>query len=522
MRLRDLIQGLAVRAPDAVLDAEICAVTDDSREVVPGALFVARQGVHADGRRFLDAALASGASAVAMEPRPGESPPKDAPILVTPDAALLLAVAAERFHGSPTSAMQVVGVTGTNGKTTVCFLVRAILEEAGLPCGLVSTVRIDAGSKSDPIQKATMTTPGAAPLAAMLGRIASQGCKAVALETSSHALEQKRVAGVRYAAAVFTNLTGDHLDYHGDMASYADAKAKLFEGLAPEATAIVNADEPWSERMLRDCRAKIVLCTAGAPMLRLRNAKHASAQALGASRDGTDLSLTGPWGEARFVLPLIGAHNVMNALQAAAAAHALGADRVAIERALSKAAAPPGRLQPVTRAPNSEEPVSVYVDYAHTDDALERSLRAVRATVAPGRRLWLVFGCGGDRDRTKRPRMGEVAGRLADVLVVTSDNPRTEDPRSIIEQVLAGVPAKRRDEAEARAEPDRERAIAGAVREAEAGDVILIAGKGHEDYQILPDGKGGTVRRDFDDVLVARAALTERHERARRGGGAAA
>lgn len=522
MRLRDLIQGLDVHAPESLLDVTVTSVTDDSRQVIPGALFVARRGEFVDGRRFVKGALADGAAAVAMEPGPGESPPSDGPILVTRDAALLLAVAAERFQGSPTSAMDVVGVTGTNGKTTSCFLIRRLLEAGGRKCGLVSTVRIDAGSEGEPLQKATMTTPGAAALAKMLGAIAAHGCDSVALETSSHALEQKRVAAVRYKVAVFTNLTGDHLDYHGDMATYASAKAKLFESLAPDATAVVNADDPWSERMLRDCRAKIVLCTAGAPMLRLRNAQNASAQVTSASGDGTDVVLTGPWGEAKLRLPLIGAHNVMNALQAAAAAHALGADRAVIERALASAEAPPGRLQPVTRSANSKESVAVYVDYAHTDDALERSITAVRAAAPAGSRLWLVFGCGGDRDKTKRPRMGEVASRLADVLVITSDNPRTEDPRSIIDQVLAGVSAERGREAAKRAEVDREKAIHSAILDAAAGDVVLIAGKGHEDYQILPDGKGGTVRRDFDDVLVAREALQKRHDNRRRGGGAAA
>ncbi len=520
MRLRDLIVGLDARAPDALLDVDVRAVTDDSREVRPGSLFVARQGTRVDGRQFIAGAMRSGAAAVAMEP--GSTPPEGTPVVLTGDAALLLAVAAERIHGSPTSKMRVAGVTGTNGKTTVSFLLRRILEESGRRCGLVSTVRIDAGEQGGALEKATMTTPGAPALAAMLGEIASRGCDSVVVETSSHALEQKRVAGMRYRVGVFTNLTGDHLDYHGTMEAYAAAKAKLFESLPEDGFAIVNADDPMSERMLRDCRAKIVLCTAGAPMLRLRNASNAAATVLDASREGTELRLTGPWGDIRVRMPLIGAHNVMNALQSAAAAHAMGAGADAIERALAHASAPPGRLQPVTRSANSAEPVSVFVDYAHTDDALERALRATRSIVPSGARLWVVFGCGGDRDRTKRPRMGEVAARLADVVVVTSDNPRTEEPRSILEQVLAGVPEAKRADASRRADVDREDAIRRAVRDAQRGDVILIAGKGHEDYQILPDGKGGTVRRHFDDVEVARAALTDRAANSAHGGGEAA
>jgi UDP-N-acetylmuramoyl-L-alanyl-D-glutamate--2,6-diaminopimelate ligase len=302
------------------------------------------------------------------------------------------------------------------------------------------------------------------------------------------------VDGIDFAVALFTNLSGDHLDYHRTMTAYADAKAKLFEHLRGDAIAIVNADDPVHARMLRDCRARVMRCgvSGGA-------AAHVDAEAsvLEARIGSMRLRLRGPWGEVAARLPVMGRHNATNALQATAAAWSLGADRDAIERGLATLQAPPGRLEPVTQP---DSPFAVLVDYAHTDDALLNVLRALRPALPAGGRLIVVFGCGGDRDRSKRPRMAAVACEHADVSIITSDNPRTEDPASIVDEVAAGVPPASRGAVMKIV--DRREAIMHAVSIARPGDAVLIAGKGHEDYQIV-----GTVKRPFDDRVVAREAL---------------
>ncbi|MGP1308900.1 MAG: UDP-N-acetylmuramoyl-L-alanyl-D-glutamate--2,6-diaminopimelate ligase [Phycisphaerales bacterium] len=491
--LRDLADGFARFDAPSIGDAVITRVTDDSRKVIPGALFIAKQGPTRDGAAYIADALRAGAAAVLAQP--GVTIPEGVVTLRAADPALALAHLAHRFHGSPSEALRVIGVTGTNGKTTVSTLARGLVEAAGSRCGLISTCEIDTGAGPT---KALQTTPGAAELAERLADMVRHGCAAAAIETSSHALQQKRVAALRYRAAVFTNLTGDHLDYHRSMEDYAAAKAMLFESLGDDAHAIVNADDPWAERMVRDCRARVIRCSAADG--------DAVVTHLGHTERGALLRLRGPFGAFEVDLPLVGEHNAMNALQAACAAWAIGADADSIRRGLSAAHAPAGRLEPVSRTPGVREPFLVLVDYAHTDDALERSLQAVRPLVRDGGALRVVFGCGGDRDTTKRPRMGRVASTLADEVIITSDNPRTEDPDSIVEQVRAGASGN----ASIETVVQRDAAIRRAVEVARRGDVILIAGKGHEDYQILPDGKGGMVTRRFDDREVARDALFER------------
>ncbi len=486
-------------------------MTDDSRKVAPGALFVAKRGARLDGAAFIDDAIARAASAVVIE-NDAPSPRTDSSVCVvrTENAAVALAHLAERFQGGPSAELMMFGVTGTNGKTTVSTLLRSIIEADGARCGLVSTCAIDAGA-GESLDKATQTTPGSVELSQRLSVMRAKGCRAAVIETSSHALEQHRVAAIRYRIGVFTNLTGDHLDYHGTMERYADAKAILFAMLPADGFAVVNADDPSAGRMIRECAASVVACTAMersddeiASALGRPVAHVARVRVVGSTPRGVSVAVRAPFGDSTIKLPLYGDHNAMNALQAACAAWCAGVDARAIIASLGHAAAPPGRLEPVTRTPDGDEPFAVFVDYAHTDDALERALLAVRPRVAPGAALRVVFGCGGDRDTTKRPRMGAIASRFADEVIVTSDNPRTENPGAIVQQVLAGAVAGSR----ATAIVDRREAIRHAIAHAKPGDVVLIAGKGHEDYQIVPDGKGGAVTRHFDDREEAREALT--------------
>lgn len=489
MMLSDLLAGLSVDRANDTRDPVIGSITEDSRQVSPGALFIARTGLASDGRTFARDAMARGAVAVLSETPIDVTP--DVVQVVAKDVPRLAARLAERFHGEPSRTLDLVGVTGTNGKTTTAHLIRQVLESTGRRCGLIGTVEINDGRESQP---AALTTPPAIELSGLLRRMVHHGCAACAMEASSHALLQRRVAGLQFRVGIFTNLTGDHLDYHGTMDAYAAAKALLFESLAEDAHAIVNADDPQAARMVRDCSATVWRAS-------LKDAEsdlYAELHALDAG--GMDATFTGPWGSFRVHLPLVGQHNLMNALEAAGAAHALGAGADALSDALRAAHAPAGRLEPVH---GSDDGFSVLVDYAHTDDALENVLRAVRPLVPEGAQLTVVFGCGGDRDRTKRPRMAKVAATHADRIIITSDNPRTEDPASIVREIETGVPAERQRDTETIV--DRRVAIQHAVASAGAGDIVLIAGKGHEDYQII-----GTTKHPFDDREIARKAIAAR------------
>jgi UDP-N-acetylmuramoyl-L-alanyl-D-glutamate--2,6-diaminopimelate ligase len=530
MRLQALIDGLDVRAAPASTtaplapdwgDARVCDLTEDSRTIMPGSLFVARRGGKNDGRQFAASAVAQGAIAVLTDDPELALPPGSGAIKLLAGANMrlerLAAEFAERFYGEPTSRLAVVGVTGTNGKTTTTFLIHQLLNAAAHRCGLIGTVQIDDGSEVAP---AILTTPPAMELSRTFARMLECGCKAAAIEASSHALDQDRVAAVRFRVGIFTNLTQDHLDYHGTMDRYAEAKARLFTALPADGTAIVNGSDPWCERMLRDCRARVWRCAvrhAAEPISPAFESAQCRAVIRAMGPWGLDVEITGPWTNSSggvaaawsLRLPLPGEHNAMNALQAAAAAVVLGLPPEVVARGLAMVSAPPGRLQPVPLPAPLTGPV-VYVDYAHTDDALERTLLACRQmlTAASTGRLHCVFGCGGDRDRTKRPKMGRAAATLADAVIITSDNPRTEQPSAIITDILAGVPAAHAGKITVH--PDRERAIHEAIAAADPHDLILIAGKGHETYQILPDGRGGTITRDFDDRAVAAAALARR------------
>lgn len=460
-------------------DVRVTSVTEDSRQACPGSVFVARAGTKTDGARFIADAAARGAVAVVAGQTLPDCP---LPAVVVPDAGAAGSVLAHLLYRQPSRSMRVIGVTGTNGKTTTAYLVRHLLNSVGKACGMIGTVEIDDGGPNPRV--ADMTTPAAAEVANLMARMVGNGCAACAVETSSHALHQGRVAGLHFAAGAFTNLTGDHLDYHGDMDAYAAAKALLFERLGPDAVAIVNADSPWAHRMTQRCPARVI--TFG-----MKEWADYAARDIATTAAGTSFVLVGPDGQAEVRMRLIGRHNVENALAAASAcAETFGVTVHQMAAGLRTATGAPGRLQRV----EIDSPFTVLVDYAHTDDALRNVLSSLKP-VCRGT-LRVVFGCGGDRDRTKRPRMAAVACELADAVYVTSDNPRTENPRAIIDQILAGVPAG--DRAKVRADPDRRAAIEQAIADAAPGDIVLIAGKGHENYQVI-----GAEKHHFDDAEEA-------------------
>ena len=485
--LDKLVEGLEIDCIAGPRGGElsITDVIDDSRQAGPGCLFVARRGAAADGRAFVQDAIGAGAAAILTDT--AIVVPDGVALLRSSHVATSMARLAERFHGQPSSKLTLIGITGTNGKTTTAHLVQQILRP-GRRCGLIGTVLVDDGIESAP---ATLTTPGAIETSRLLARMVERGCEACVMEVSSHALHQGRVDALAFDVGVFTNLSGDHLDYHETVQEYVRTKAKLFALLKRGGTAIVNADDPQHISMMAATRAGVLRCSI----------RDASAECFACIRemtiDGANVEIRGPWGAVSVLLPLIGEHNVANALQAAAAAHAAGCTASQIQASLATADAPPGRLESVS---DSSHAFTVLVDYAHTDDALDNVLRTLRPLVPDHGRLRVVFGCGGDRDRTKRPRMAAVAWRYADDVVVTSDNPRTEDPNAIIQDILRGVPSGRISAT--RCLVDRREAIHEVIRDAQRGDVVLIAGKGHEDYQIV-----GTERRAFDDRIMARAAL---------------
>ncbi len=517
MKLHDLIAGLPLRLLDAAdANVDITGISDDSRLVRRGELFVARQGVSQDGSIYIDQALKRGAKAVVAGGKPRERVHRNVPWCVGADIdQALVSELAGRVLGHPSRALRFIGVTGTNGKTTIAFLVRHLLSSVGVKCGMMGTVFNDLGDEAPRLELAGMTNPGPVQMQQMLAAMVRNRCGAAVCELSSHGLHQRRSAAIDVDAAIFTNLTGDHLDYHGSMDAYAAAKAMLFESLKPEAVAVVNADDEWSARMVRDCRARVLWCTTrgegvgsamagGTPAPPPEDVVSASVGALTAA--GSTARLRGPWGERRVTLPLIGRHNVANALQALAAADAVSPD-VDIDMlfgAVEQFPGVPGRLE---RVQVREHQPTVLVDYAHTDDALKNVLSALKPLRPTGGRLIVVFGCGGDRDRTKRPRMAQVACTWADRVVVTSDNPRSEAPQAIIDDILEGVPAVDRGGDRVTAIADRAEAIRAAIEAARERDIVLIAGKGHEDYQEVCGQ-----RRHFDDREVAGQVLGESDE----------
>ena len=510
MTLGELLSATVLRAPfdaappvalSAAAAAPVASVTSDSREVVPGSVFVALRGLKADGAAFARDAIGRGAIAVVAEaPAPADA---TAPWLQVTDARLALAALAATFFANPSDRLVLVGITGTNGKTTTSYLLASIFDAAGVKCGRIGTVGYHNGTREI---AATRTTPEAPEVQRMLREMLDAGCGACVMEVSSHALALRRADYLHFSAVVFTNLTRDHLDFHRSMEDYFLAKRRLFELLPPGGIGVANLDDRRG--------VEFAAAVARPVTYAIDAAADVKPGRLTFSLAGLAFDVRTPRGTLSLRSPLVGRPNAYNILAAAAAAMALDLPFAAIEQGIASLALVPGRFQLVSEP---QDDVRVVVDYAHTDDALRNLLETARP-LATGR-LITVFGAGGDRDRTKRPLMGAVAARLSDLVVVTSDNPRSESPAQIIEEIKRGivVPADRapRGQQAPMSTPclaivDRKTAIERAILEARPGDLVLIAGKGHEKYQEI----GGRVL-PFDDVEVATGALDRRRSRSR-------
>jgi UDP-N-acetylmuramoyl-L-alanyl-D-glutamate--2,6-diaminopimelate ligase len=500
LTLRELCREIpgAALLDEAAASVRVTGVHHDSRRVGPGDLFVARPGFRADGRRFIADARDRGAVAALIAPGIDAA---GLPRLVVDDVPRALAFAAAAVYGHPTFALEVVGITGTNGKTTTAHLVQAVIDACAYRCGIVGTL----GNRYRDLDVPTVhTSPEADELARVAAAMRARGATHLVMEVSSIALAARRADAVRFRAAAFTNLTQDHLDYHGTMEAYAEAKARLFFELAPGGAAI-NVDDPFGRalalRFTPDGIAEAPLCRFSARVATPREDAEIVPTRLAITHAGIDMSVRTPAGEVGIRSPLLGAHNVSNLLTALSLAWLLDLDVGAAARALSAPVVVPGRLERCDDP--AADDIAVLVDYAHTPDALSRVLSGVRG-LGTGRVVCL-FGCGGDRDPLKRPLMGDAVGRLAEVAIVTNDNPRSEDPQLIADAILPGLAGGR---AEVIVELDRRRAIERAVLEARPGDVVILAGKGHEPYQIL-----GATTIAFDDRDEARRALAMRRSR---------
>ena len=492
MHLRILLDRLdrtnlliGVKGAPSADDITIDHLADDSRAVGPDGCFIAVRGMETDGHLFIDKAVQNGATAIVCEAVPEKASsrfPGTAFVRVS-DSRTALAEAAAAHYGDPSQTLRTIGITGTNGKTTTAFLVHHLLTLLKEKSGLIGTIETRIGEE---VVEAALTTPGALKLQQLLRRMVDEGCAACVMEVSSHALDQERVGATHFDVGAFTNLTVDHLDYHGTLQDYRAAKKKLFDRLPSDATAVYNIDDGAGAQMIADTPARALSYgTSAAADIRV--------EVLANRIDGLRLRLDGMTGSFR----LVGAFNAYNLAAAYGAARALGYAADEVMQALEVAPPVPGRFEQLT----FDDGTTVIVDYAHTPDALENILKAIRAIKKPDAALWCVFGCGGDRDASKRRVMGSIAERHADHVIVTSDNPRTEEPEAIMNDIRRGM--NRPNEAEWMV--DRDDAIQVAAERATPGDVVLIAGKGHEPYQII-----GTDRRPFDDRKKARQYFSAR------------
>ncbi len=501
MTLQELLDPCDVVKTSGDLQAEVVSITEDSRAVGPGSVFVAIQGTQQDGHQFVNQAFAQGATAVVVEEGgfqcdPTEFLPTGSALIQVKNSRKALGLMASQLCGNPSQHLKMVGVTGTNGKTTVTHLAASLLETQGHQVGLLGTVGYVYGKER---REASHTTPAPVQLQDMLREMVRTGTGVGVLEVSSHALALNRVAGCEFDIVVFTNLTQDHLDFHHTMEQYFQAKLHLFTDYvgaghksAPK-RALVNADDPWAPLILQEC--PIPVWTFG-----LHGKADIQAEAVQLGMEGTQFVVNSPLGRMSITSQLVGEHNVSNMLAAIGIGLEMGMTPTSIEHALRSVPNVPGRFERIQEG----QDFTVVVDYAHTDDALQRLLEAAQ-TIKQGRVI-TVFGCGGDRDTGKRSKMGQVAVRKSDLVIVTSDNPRTEDPQAIladIEKGIADVPLGERCPYQTIS--DRAMAIQVAIEEASTGDLVLIAGKGHEDYQIL-----GTEKIHFDDREEARKAIRQR------------
>ncbi len=508
MKLSELLHAVTADEIRNPADPEIVSLCHDSRQAGPGALFFALKGVVTDGHRFLPAAAANGAAALVVEDL--EQVPAGATVVKVADARLAMARMAAAFHGDPTSRLPLVGITGTNGKTTTTYLIEAIMAAAGLPPAVLGTISYRFGGT---VIEASHTTPESTELQKALRTLADGGARGFVMEVSSHALEQKRVDGCRFDVGIFSNLTRDHLDYHGTMEQYLEAKQRLFsellvpDGVKPRRRAVINLDDPSGAR---------IAAGAACPVITFAIGKEADVRPLGytSTVDGIRGTLKTPAGEVPIVSRLLGRFNLSNILAAVAAGIALELPLEAIRAGIEGQGTVPGRMERV----DTGRGVTCLVDYAHTGDALANVLATIKE-LATGRIITL-FGCGGDRDNGKRPIMGRIAAEMSDLAIITSDNPRTEDPVRILEQIRAGivVPGVAESVREYAADElaqgfdargftvvaDRRAAIRLAATVARPGDLVLLAGKGHEDYQII-----GTTKHHFDDREEAARAFAE-------------
>ncbi len=488
MNLELLINALEVISVTGDLSKDVVGITADSREVLAGSLFVAVRGNDADGQQFVPDATAKGACAIVAEVAKPEDFNNDACWIQVADARAALAALACTWHDHPSAKMKVVGVTGTNGKTTTTFIVHAVMQQVWRRAGLLGTVQVDDG---EGLSQATHTTPGPAELQAVLARMLQNDCRGVAMEISSHALEQKRTDGLQLDVAVFTNLSQDHLDYHGTMENYYAAKHRMFELLENQAggkktTAVINLDDPYGQRLIEEFKGRLHMITYG-------HGVHADMR-IGRETQtvrGTEFGVRYKERDHLVRTPYIGRFNVFNCTAALAAVVAVGIKMRDAVAAMAEAPQVPGRMENI----GSRDGASVFVDYAHTPDALVNACAALRE-LKP-HRLITVFGCGGDRDRSKRPLMGVAASKGSDFCIVTSDNPRSEKPEAIISDIEKGMASGRYQVME-----DRMDAIQAAVNLSGQGDIVLVAGKGHETYQEIAGE-----RIEFDDRRAAYKAI---------------
>jgi UDP-N-acetylmuramoyl-L-alanyl-D-glutamate--2,6-diaminopimelate ligase len=488
LKLRDLLHGTEASVSPAAGDLEIRQVACDSRKVQPRALFFALHGAQADGNAFIRDAVGRGAIAIVSEDAAPAAIPTSVTWIRVSEARKALAVAAANFFAHPANALQLVAVTGTNGKTTTTSLVDAIVKASGAKTGLFGTIAYHTPLGDYP---APNTTPESADLQGFLAEIRDAGGKFGVLEASSHSLSMDRLYGCHFAAAVFTNLTREHMDYHKTFEDYFAAKKRLFEGTgagAPE-VAVINTDDPYAKRLFGLAKKTV--------SYGLDSDADITTKKFQLTFNGLAFTAQTPNGKVQVASPLVGRINVYNILAAIGAAQALGLPNEIIEAGIRNLQSVSGRFQRIDMG----QPFFVVVDYAHTDDALENLIRTARE-LNPKGRIITLFGCGGGKDRTKRPVMGEVTGRLSDLTILSSDNPKHEDPLKIISDVIVGI---QKTAGKYLIEPDREKAINLAMDEARTGDIVLLAGKGHENYQILADRT-----LEFDDRDQARRALRER------------